>query len=63
MPDLVAKYRKFIVALVGVAVSVLTYYFADASWVPFVIQALAAVGVYAVPNDHGPRPGPRQEGA
>lgn len=45
-----APYSKFIIALAGVALSALSYYYSDASWLPFVVQAAAAVGVYAVPN-------------
>lgn len=46
----ISRYRKFIVALIGVGLSALSFYFADASWLPFVIQAVAALGVYQVPN-------------
>lgn len=44
------KYNKFLVVLVGVVLSALSYYFSDATWLPFVIQAAAALGVYATPN-------------
>lgn len=45
-----SKYNKFWVALAGVALSALSFYFSDASWLPFVIQAAAAIGVYQVTN-------------
>ena len=45
-----SKYNKFIVALAGVGLSVLSFYFSDATWLPFVIQAAAALGVYQVEN-------------
>ncbi len=45
-----SRYSKFIVALAGVALSALSYYFSDASWLPFVIQAAAALGVFQVKN-------------
>lgn len=44
------KYNKFLIALAGVALSALSFYFSDAAWLPFVIQAAAALGVYATPN-------------
>ncbi len=44
------KYRKFWVALATLLVSVLSTYVPDAQWLPLVIQALGALGVYAVPN-------------
>lgn len=45
-----APYNKTIVALLSIALSVLSYYFTDASWLPFVVQAAGVLGVYQVPN-------------
>lgn len=45
-----SRYNKTIVALAGVALSALAYYFSDATWLPFVFQAAAVFGVYQVAN-------------
>lgn len=47
------KYNKFLVAVLGVGLSALSFYYSDATWLPFVIQAAAALGVYATPNKKG----------
>ena len=46
------KYNKFIVAIVGGAVSGLNIYFGDTSpeWLNAVILVVTALGVYQVPN-------------
>ncbi len=44
------KYSKFIVALVGFVVVLLTQYFGDANWLPPLVSLLTALGVYQVPN-------------
>ncbi len=44
------KYAKFWVAAIGFAVSMLTVHVPEASWLPPLIQALTAAGVFAVPN-------------
>lgn len=45
-----AKYRKFLVALIGAAVSVASVMFTDTTWLPPVVSLLTALGVYQVPN-------------
>jgi len=45
-----AKYNKTLVALIGVAVSVLSVVFSDAAWLPPLVALLASVGVYHAPN-------------
>ncbi len=45
-----AKYRKFIVAVIGFAVSVASVYFTDTTWLPPLVAFLTAIGVYQVPN-------------
>lgn len=49
MKDL-RKYRKALVAIVGVVVSLLVVNFSDTQWLPPLVQLLTAVGVYQVPN-------------
>lgn len=44
------RYAKFWVAMGGFGVSLLTTYFAEATWLPAVLQFLTAVGVFTVPN-------------
>lgn len=44
------KYNKFIVAIVGFAVSLASVYFGEAAWLPPVVSLLTALGVYATPN-------------
>lgn len=44
------KYRKALVAVVGIVVSILVVNFSDAEWLPPLVQLLTAVGVYQVPN-------------
>lgn len=45
------KYRKFIVALAGLVVSLLSVYFTDASWLPPFVAFLTALGVYQANNE------------
>lgn len=44
------KYAKFWVAIGGFLVSLVTTYFADATWLPAFLQFLTAIGVFTVPN-------------
>lgn len=44
------RYNKFWVALATAVVAGLSYLYADAQWLPLVINLLGAVGVYQVPN-------------
>lgn len=47
-----AKYNKFIVAIVGAVISGLNLYFGDGNpeWVAMLIAVATALGVYQVPN-------------
>lgn len=45
-----AKYRKGLVALAGVVVSILSVQFSDAQWLPPLVALLTALGVVQVPN-------------
>lgn len=44
------NYNKFVVAIAGGVVAVLSYLYSDATWLPILINLLTAVGVYSVPN-------------
>lgn len=44
------KYNKFIVALVTAVIAGLSYLYADAQWLPIVINLAGALGVYQIPN-------------
>lgn len=46
----VGSYSKFIVAVLGAAVTSLQTYYGTQHWVPVVIAVLTAVVVYLVPN-------------
>lgn len=47
-----ARYRKFIVALIPVGLGLLAHYVGGASFVyTEVVAALVALGVYSVPNE------------
>lgn len=50
LPASARPYAKAVLALLGVVVSVLAATLTDVAWLPVVVQVLAAVGVYAVPN-------------
>ncbi|MGZ4519162.1 MAG: DUF7439 family protein [Mycobacteriaceae bacterium] len=41
---------KTVVALLGVVLGVLALVFANATWLPVVIQVATALGIYATPN-------------
>ena len=52
-----SQYAKFITAIVGQVVVYLQWKYGNATtWLPIVLGAAAALGVYAVPNT--PKPGP-----
>lgn len=62
-----AQYAKALVAVIGLAASVATALGLHAAWVPILIAAATAAGVYAAPNqpkpkvnviDHGTAPHP-----
>lgn len=44
------KYNKFIVAIVTAIIAGLSYLYADAQWLPIVINLAGAFGVYQVRN-------------
>lgn len=46
-----SRYNKFIVALGGFVVSLLSIYFRDAQWLPPAIALLTSLGVYQIPNE------------
>lgn len=45
-----SKYNKAWMALASLALTVVSFYFSDASWLPFVVQAAGVFGVYTVRN-------------
>lgn len=47
------KYRKFVVALIGFAVVLITSYFGNnpPAWLMPLESLLAALGIYQIPND------------
>lgn len=45
------KYSKFLVALSGFAVVLLTQYYGNANWLPPLVSLLTALGVYQVKNE------------
>ena len=53
-----AQYAKFITAVVGQVVVYLEWKYGSSSttWLPIVLAAAAALGVYAVPNAQPPAP-------
>lgn len=57
----VTRYLKFIVAVIGAALTAATTAFPDASWLntwgPIISAVLTAVAVYAVPNSPAPATG------
>lgn len=48
--DFITKYNKFIIAIVGAIVALVTIYFGAQPWVPVLVNFLTAIGVYAAPN-------------
>jgi hypothetical protein len=55
-----AQYAKFITAIVGQVVVYLEWKYGSSTttWLPIVLAAAAALGVYAVPNSPAPAPVP-----
>ena len=55
-----AQYAKFLTAIVGNVVVYLQWKYgaSDTTWLPVVLGAAAALGVYAVPNAAAPAPPP-----
>ena len=55
-----AQYAKFLTAIVGNVVVYLQWKYgaSDTTWLPVVLGAAAALGVYAVPNAPAPPPAP-----
>ena len=53
-----AQYAKFLTAIVGIVVVYLQWKYgaSDTTWLPVVLGAAAALGVYAVPNAAPPAP-------
>lgn len=47
---------KFLVAIMGAVSSSLTLYYGNEHWVPIVVSAIAAIGVYLVPNSSSTTP-------
>jgi hypothetical protein len=47
------KYQKFWIALAGFAITTLTTYFPDASWLTPLTAFLTAIGVLQIPNKKG----------
>ena len=47
------KYAKFWTAVAAFVLSLVTKYYADASWLPDALQAAGALGVFVVPNKKG----------
>jgi hypothetical protein len=55
-----AQYAKFLTAIAGNVVVYLQWKYgaSDTTWLPVVLGAAAALGVYAVPNAPAPPPAP-----
>lgn len=46
-----APYSKFLIALLGAAITVVMQYYGDNNTVQIVVSVLTALGVYQVPNE------------
>lgn len=44
------RYSKFITAIVGFAITVISAKYPGTNWLPYLIAAAGALGVYGVPN-------------
>lgn len=50
LPARLRPYAKSVTGLLGTVLAVVSIVYADAEWLPVVVQVATVLGVYAVPN-------------